>query len=297
MRKELFVLEIACAATAMVMVGAVANLASQERASAMVGGCPYMPKQEFHRCALEKAKTFAPRRTPDGKPDVQGVWETPGGAYNYEGTGPAAASRAFVVDPLDGKVPYLPWGRGHQEENVARYLDPYTICQPAGVPRQLVLFRSHQITQFPGYLTIVNEAGGHNFRVVYTDGRPHPGPGVKLWMGDSRGRWDGNTLVIETTHFNGKAWLDSSGHFASDALRVVERLTLIDADTLHYSATVEDPKVFTRPWTIVFAMQRMEEGYEQMEEACHESDHDGEHLLATGYKPYTGPRFPAASQR
>ena len=135
-------------------------------------------------------------------------------------------------------------------DNVAHYLDPYTICQPAGVPRQLVLFRSHQITQFPGYVTIVNEAGGHNFRVVYTDGRPHPGSGVKLWMGDSRGRWDGNTLVIETTNFNGRAWLDSGGTPGSDQLRVVERLTLIDADTLHYSATVEDPHLHDRALTV-----------------------------------------------
>jgi hypothetical protein len=106
-------------------------------------------------------------------------------------------------------------------------------------------------------------------------------------------RRDGNTLVIETTNFNGRTWLDSSGHFASDALRVVERLTLVDGTTIHYAATVEDPNVFARPWTIVFAMERMEAGYEQMEEACHESDHDGEHLLQNGYKRYSGPRFPA----
>jgi hypothetical protein len=260
-----------------------------------------MPRLEFHQCALAKAKAFNPPRMPDGKPDLRGVWETPGGAYNYEGPmgrgGAPAAARSIVVDPPDGRIPYQPWAVGQSAENTAHYLDPYTICQPSGVPRQLALFRSHQIMQFPGYVTIVNEAGGHNFRVVYTDGRAHVGSRLKLWMGDSRGSWDGNTLVIETTNFNGRTWLDSSGQFASDALRVVERLTLIDPNTLLYAATVEDPRVFARPWTIVYAMRRMEAGYEQMEEACHESDHDGDHLLQSGYQRYTGPRFPSGSAR
>ena len=300
MKKQLFGLKVALAMAAVAMVASSDNLAGQAPRGRKVAGCDYMPTPEFNRCALEKAKAFTPPRTPDGKPDLQGAWETPGGAYNFEG--PAAASqsgrsRSMVIDPPDGKIPYLPWAQGHREDNVAHYLDPYTICLPAGVPRQLALFRSHQIMQFPGYLTIVNEAGGHNFRVVYTDGRPHYGPGIKLWMGDSRGSWDGNTMVIDTTNFNGRTWLDSSGHFDSDALHVVERLTLVDANTLHYAATVEDPKVFAKPWTVVFAMERMEQGYEQMEEACHESDHDGDHLLHSGYKRYVGPRLPAASSR
>jgi hypothetical protein len=292
MNKALSVLAIACA---IVIVTSDIKVAAQGPAPPMLGGCQYVPRQEFNKCALEKAKVFSPPRTPEGTPDMQGPWETPGGAYNFEAG--AAAGRGFVVDPPDGRIPFVPWAREQRDENVANYLDPYTICQPAGVPRQMVLYRSHQITQFPNYLTIVNEAGGHNFRVVYTDGRPHPGSGLKLWMGNSRGRWDGNTLIIETTNFNGRAWLDSGGTPASEELRVVERLTLVDADTLHYSATVEDPIVFARPWTVVFGMRRMEPGYEQMEEACHESDHDGEHMMRQGYKRYTGPRIPAGAQR
>jgi hypothetical protein len=292
MNKPLRGLAVACA---LVIAASTIRVAAQRPAAPMVGGCQYVPRQEFNTCALAKAKSFSPPRTPDGKPDMQGPWETPGGAYNFEAG--AANGRGFVVDPPDGRIPFLPFAREQRDENVAHYLDPYTICQPAGVPRQLVLFRSHQITQFPSYVTIVNEAGGHNFRVVYTDGRPHPASGVKLWMGNSRGRWDGNTLVIETTNFNGRAWLDSGGTPGSEELRVVERLTLIDKDTLHYSATVEDPKVFARPWTIVFGLRRMEPGYEQMEEACHESDHDGEHMMQQGYKPYTGLRPSAGAQR
>jgi hypothetical protein len=291
-KKALFGVTMACVVA---LVAAGIDVAAQPGAAPTVGGCKYIPRQEFNKCALDKAKAFVPPKTPDGRPDMQGPWETPGGAYNFEAG--AASGRGFVIDPPDGRIPFLPFAREQRDENVAHYLDPYTICQPAGVPRQLVLFRSHQITQFPGYLTIVNEAGGHNFRVVYTDGRPHLGAGLKTWMGNSRGTWDGNTLVIETTNFNGRAWLDSGGTPGSDRLRVVERLTLIDGNTLHYSATMEDPTVFARPWTVVFGLRRMEPGYEQMEEACHESDHDGDHLLRQGYKPYTGLRPPAGAER
>jgi hypothetical protein len=291
MRKPFCVSAMRAVALAGVLLPvASGSVAGQGPKPKQVAGCSYQ-EPEFHRCALAKAATFHPPRTQDGKPDFQGLWEAPGGAYSFEGArGPETSS---IVDPADGKIPYLPWARPHSQENVAHYVDPYTICQPSGVPRQLALFRTHQITQFPGYLTIVNEAGGHVYRVVYTDGRPHLGSDFKLWMGDSRGRWEGDTLVIETTNFNGRFWLDQYGHFASDALRVVERLTMMDRDTIHYAATVEDPKVFARPWTVVFALERnKEEGFEQMEEACHESDHDGQYLLLDGSKPYLGPRFP-----
>jgi hypothetical protein len=291
MRKQFFTSAMrAAAVTGVLLPIASGSAAGQGPKPRQVAGCTYLAA-EFHRCALAKAKTFNPPRTPTGKPDFQGLWETPGGAYNFEGAGGPEASS--VVEPADGKIPYLPWARPHSQENVARYIDPYTVCLPAGVPRQLALFRTHQITQFPGFLTIVNEAGGHVYRVVYTDGRPHLGSNFKLWMGDSRGHWEGDTLVIETTNFNGRSWLDQSGHFASDALRVIERLTMVDLDAIHYAATIEDPKVFARPWTVVFALERnKEKGFEQMEEACHESDHDGDHFLRIGFKPYLGPRFP-----
>jgi len=142
-------------------------------------------------------------------------------------------------------------------------------------------------------ISIVNEAGGHVYRVVYTDGRPHLPSVIKLWMGDSRGHWEDKTLVIETTNMNGRLWFDSHGHFASDALKVVERLTMVDIDTIHYQATMEDPNVYTRPWRMVFPLERMKDaGYEQMEEACYEGDRDTRGLMLGGYKPYVGPRLP-----
>jgi len=274
--------------------------AQASKSRPVVAGCPSV-SATFHSCALAKAKTFNPRRMPDGTPDLQGIWDAPlaMGFQNIEdfpgdpspgGFGPAIT---VIVDPPDGRVPYHTWARAQRDENIAKYLDPYAQCLPTGVPRQMANFRTRQITQRPGYLTIVNEAGGHVYRVVYMDGRPHLGAHFKLWMGDSRGHWEGNTLVIETTNLNGRFWFDSEGHFSSDAMRVVERLTLVDADTLHYQATMEDPNVYTRPWTMVFPLERMKEkDYEQMEEACHEGDHDAPHFLSGGYKPYLGPRFP-----
>ena len=265
-----------------------------------VGGCPSVSAR-FHPCALAKAKMFVPPRLPDGTPDMQGVWAAPlaQGFQNIEdypgnpspgGFGPAIT---VIVDPADGKVPYHAWARAQRDENVNGYIDPYAQCLPAGVPRQMGNFRTRQITQSKDHITIVNEAGGHVFRVVHMDGRPHVGPAIKLWMGDSLGRWEGTTLVIDTTNFNGRWWFDSGGHFASDALRVVERLTMIDADTIHYQATMEDPQVYTRPWTMAFALEREKEpGYEQLEEACHEGDRDAEHFLLAGYKLFQGPRFP-----
>jgi len=276
----------------------VVGQASKKRP--VIAGCPSV-SAKFHPCALAKAKEFSPPRMPDGTPNLQGIWDAPlaMGFQNIEdfpgdpapgGFGPAVT---VIVDPPDGRVPYQPWARAQRDENIKKYIDPYAQCLPTGVPRQMANFRTRQITQSGNLISIVNEAGGHIFRVVHMDGRPHLSPTFKLWMGDSLGHWEGNTLVIETTNLNGRWWYDSMGHFASDALKVTERLTLVDADTLHYQATMEDPKVYTRPWTIVFPLERIKEkGYEQMEEACHEGDHDAAGFVLGGYVPYTGPRFP-----
>ena len=285
-------------AAALIAPRPVAGQASKNRP--VIAGCPSV-SAKFHPCALAKEKEFSPPRMPDGTPNLQGIWDAPlaMGFQNIEdfpgdpspgGFGPAVS---VIVDPADGRVPYQPWARAQRDENIKKYIDPYAQCLPTGVPRQMANFRTRQITQSGTFISIVNEAGGHIFRVVHMDGRPHLSPMFKLWMGDSIGHWEGNTLVIETTNLNGRWWYDSMGHFASDGLKVTERLTLVDADTLHYQATMEDPKVYTRPWTIVFPLERIKEkGYEQMEEACHEGDHDAAGFVLGGYVPYTGPRFP-----
>jgi hypothetical protein len=265
-----------------------------------VAGCP-PTAAAFHPCALEKAKAFNPPRTPDGQPDFQGLWEAPmaSGLGNIEGRGAAAnaeyqtgSPNSLVVDP-PGAIPYQPWARMQTRENAEHYIDPYTHCLPITAPRIMASPRTRQIAQYPGYLTIVNESGGHPFRVIYLDGRPHLPADIKLWRGDARGQWEDKTLVIDTTNFNGRAWFGSGGDFFSDALHLTERLTMVDANTLDYAVTIDDPKVVTRPWTMVIALERnQEQGYEQMEEGCFESDRDTAALLLTGFKMYTGPRFP-----
>ena len=108
----------------------------------------------------------------------------------------------------------------------------------------------------------------HAYRTIPLDGRPHLAGNIKLYNGDSRGHWEGNTLVVDVTNFNDKVFLDSHGSFYSEALHVVERWTLVDANTLKYEATLEDPTVFTRPWTIAFTLDRnTQPGYEFLEEA------------------------------
>ncbi len=115
-----------------------------------------------------------------------------------------------------------------------------------------------QILQPPGHVVFL--AGfNHSYRVVPLDGRPHLPENVKLFMGDSRGRWEGNTLIVDVTNNNDKTWLDVIGSFHSDALHVVERFTVVDARTINYEATIEDPKVYTRPWKLALVLERIHE--------------------------------------
>jgi hypothetical protein len=279
---------------------ASAPAAGQMARARTIAGCP-PTAAAFHPCALEKAKAFNPPRTPDGHPDLQGLWEAPmaSGLGNIEGRRAAddeyqtGSPTSLVVDPPAGVIPYQPWARTQRRENAAKYVDPYTHCLPISAPRIMASPRTRQIAMYSGHLTVVNESGGHPFRVIYLDGRPHLSADLKLWRGDARGHWEDKTLVVDTTNFNGLSWFGSGGDFFSDALHLTERLTMVDANTIDYAVTVDDPKVATRPWTIAFALERnQEKGYEQMEEGCFESDRDTADLLLTGFQMYAGPRFP-----
>jgi hypothetical protein len=127
-------------------------------------------------------------------------------------------------------------------------------------------------------VVLLNEFG-HSPRIIPLDGRPHLSENIRLWQGDSRGKWNGDTLVVETINSNGK-WLDIIGDFHSDAVRVVESFVLTGPDTIRYEATVEDPKVFTAPWKIGLALRRQKEpGFELLEEACVEGERDSTRML------------------
>jgi hypothetical protein len=130
------------------------------------------------------------------------------------------------------------------------------------------------------------------------DSSPHVGKGISLWNGDSRGHWEGNTLVIDSTNLNGKFWIDIAGNFGSDEMHVVERITLVDADTLHYRATIDDPKVYTRSWTIAVPLVRNKSKEDMWLESCHEGEHDSNRLRGAGHTPYPGwARIAAAAGR
>jgi hypothetical protein len=133
-----------------------------------------------------------------------------------------------------------------------------------------------QILQVPGYIVVLQEFN-HAYRIIHLDGRPHPPANLKLWMGDSRGRWEGDSLVVDVANKNDKTRLDIVGDFHSDAVRIRERFTIVDADSIRYEATFDDPAVYTRPFTMRLNLARAVRGeeartHELMEEACREGE-------------------------
>jgi hypothetical protein len=242
-------------------------------------------------------KTWVPPRTADGKPDFQGIWASTIGGHTFEegadpannlvqGNAPPDGGRPnVIVDPTpEGKIPYQPWAAEKKNEHLRNifapterdHIEPEDRCLPNGVPRSN-LRGQMQITQGPGYVLMQYE-WIHAYRFIPLDGRPPVAKNVQLWNGDSRGRWEGDTLVVDVTNFhvdaknfNNQPWLDGHGSFYSDALHVVERWTLADANTINYEATITDPKVFTRPWTLKFTIRRnQEKNYAFLEQACYE---------------------------
>jgi hypothetical protein len=224
------------------------------------------------------------RRLADGKPDLQGFWEseTPGanqGLGRHTGDTVTPGGRGFIIDPPDGRLPMQPWA---VEETASRnltergYDDPTAHCFPAGVPRSMYVPAAIQILQTTGYTVFLHER--MSWRIIPMDRRQHLPDSIRLWQGDSLGRWDGDTLVIETTNLNGKTWLNEGGEVVSHAEHVIERITPTGPDTVRYEATVTDPVVYTRPWTIGFTIRRKKA--EMYEVACHEEDRDLPRLKA-----------------
>jgi hypothetical protein len=253
--------------------------------------CPAEPTR-FHPCALEKAKTFEPSRTADGRPDFQGFWRgQPAATENIEAhpkTDDDDGGPTLIVDPADGRIPYQPWALRQVGENRAHYVDPNAACFPSGVPRSMYTPTQIEIRQNASSVVILFERA-HTYRIIPTDGPARTDSQIRLWQGDSRGKWEGNTLVVDVTNQNGRAWLDQAGHFYTEAVHKVERFTLIDADTIHYQVTIDDPNVFTKPWTMTFPLRRNRQpGFALLEEACHEGERSTDRLLRLGYKVYPG---------
>jgi hypothetical protein len=224
--------------------------------------------------ALSLATAFAQAPTPttaprgrDGKPNLSGIWQAVTSAnfdlldHSAQKDVPAGQS---VVE--GGEIPYQPWALAKKKENFKSRAtaDPEAKCYQLGVPR--ITYSGHPFQIFQNStsgpnadpITILYEYA-HTNRFIYTNGTDHPPGPIEWWMGDSRGHWDGDTLVVDNLHFNDRTWFDRAGDFHSEELHVVERYTLIDPDHIDYQARIEDPKVFTRPWNINLVLYRRKE--------------------------------------
>lgn len=247
---------------------------------------------------------FSPARLWDGQtPDFRGIWQVHNTAYvNIEGH-PAgkgiAASKSIIVEPSDGKIPYKPEALRQRQENyrTRATADPSLKCYQAGVPRATYLATPLQILQSPGNFAIVYQEN-HAFRVFHPDTRPHF-DSTDWWMGDTRYRWEGDTLVADVAAMTDQAWLDQAGNFHSTEVHIVERYRLIGPDALEYQARIEDPITYSVPWTLRTVLYRVKQpGARIIEDECledakgvrhHISPSDPRSLLKSDYSRWTKP--------
>lgn len=209
-------------------------------------------------------------RTADGKPDFNGIWQAFGAEHwNLEPHSAEDGRPAGLGAVVGGEIPYQAWAREQQKKNYQNRLtaDPLATCSLPGVPRATYLPFPFEITQQAKYVGIASEYA-HMTRTIFLDGTPHLDD-LEFWMGDSRGRWEKDTLVIETVSLNGKSWLDHAGNFFSEAAQVTERLTPRGPNHIDYDVTIVDPKVFTRPWQLRMVLyRRVEEKLELLDYEC-----------------------------
>jgi hypothetical protein len=288
-------------------------------------------------------KNWTPTHTPDGQPDLQGVWtnatitpfERPAelagkpfltekeaaelerkaaenrvdrpakagdvGSYNQvwfdSGTKVVGTRQtSLVVDPPDGRVPLKPAAEAKRDYNLAHnddsyeYMSVWDRCITRGVPAGMFpagYNNAYEIVQTPGYVVILHEMI-HEAQIVPLDGSAHPPQYVRQWNGDSRGHWEGNTLVVDTTNYNGKGMIATSaatgrikGVPQSEALHVVERFTRTGPATINYEVTINDPNEYTKPWKVAIPLTKEKE-YVLYEYACHEGNEAVGNILRGG---------------
>ena len=215
-----------------------------------------------------------------GKPNLNGIWQAMNSAnWNIEAHPAAKIESQWALGALfnipagksvvaEGAVPYLPEALKARDRFLADWpkSDPETLCYLPGIPRATYMPYPFQIVQGTGDILMVYTYNSANRTVFMSN---HQEPPVDSWMGRSNGRWEGNTLVIETTGFNARAHLDRAGNHFSPALKVVERFTLENANVMRYEATLEDPQTYSKPWTIRMPLYKhVEENAQLLEHKC-----------------------------
>jgi hypothetical protein len=220
--------------------------------------------------AQSRPRAYTGPRTADGKPNLNGIWQVLGSAHwDLEPHAPEDGVPGGQGVVQGGSIPYQPWALEKKQQNYAQRAtaDPLSKCYLPGVPRVTYVPLPFEIVQTPKYVVMSYEVA-HARRIIYTDGSPHV-EALELWMGDSRGKWEGDTLVVSTNNFTDKTWFDKAGNFHSAALQVVERYTPTDTDHIRYEATIEDSTVFTRPWKIdLIIYRRLEPGLQLLDYDC-----------------------------
>jgi hypothetical protein len=230
-----------------------------------------LPTPGIPRTADGKADLNAPApRQPDGKPDLSGIWRQPDGVkYTIN----------LAADLKPDQVPYRPQTEAvykHNQETLSKD-DPVGHCMLAGVPQMNAVPYPYKILNAPGMVVILYEAL-RTYRQIFLDGRPLPKDANPQWMGYSTGHWDGDTLVVESGGFNDKSWLDSGGRPHSDALHVTERFHRRDFGHIELQTTIDDPKAYTKPWTVSYELRLMPDT-DLLEYVCEENNKDVEHLV------------------
>ena len=229
-----------------------------------------IPAGAIPRTADGKPNLSAPTpRTREGKPDLSGIWEPNANKY----------VRDIAADLQPDTVPYQPWAKAvfdsridgsHSKE------DPDANCLPQGVPKINAAPAPWKIVQNPALIVVVYEAF-NLWRQIFLDGRELQRDVNPTWMGYSTGKWDGDTLVVDTRGFNGKAWLDQLGRPSTDALHVIERFRRKDFGHMDIQITIDDPKAYTKPWTVTQEVHLLPND-ELLEFICNENNRDVAHL-------------------
>jgi hypothetical protein len=207
-------------------------------------------------------------KTADGKPDISGMWNpNPGYIGNIAKD---LKADELVMQPGAAEL------YQHRRDSLSKE-DPTGWCVPGGVPRSDVVPYPFRIYSTPGVTLVLYEAV-QAFRQIFTDGRPLPKDPNPAWMGYSVGHWDGDTFVVETSGFNDEAWLDNNGHPGSEAMKVTERMRRKDFGHLEMDVTIDDPKTYTKPWTVKLPFTLMPDA-ELIEYICSENNKDLQHLV------------------